>query len=120
MFIHGQPGILSLKFRSVVADFAGTRSDLAKLGLIFLDVVGEGEEKLLGVLGAHDHAAYNRGLGHAGSGEDEVDEEFAAAVADHREVGIFAVGEFGTELDLKLILVLGIFVICHFFFSGFL
>ena len=107
-FHHGDGGL------SVVAYLAGTGSDLAKLRLVFLDVVGEGEEELLGVLGAHDDAAHHGGLGHAGGGEDEVDEEFAAAVADHREVGIFAVGHFGTELDLKLVLVLIVLRICHF------
>lgn len=87
--------------------------DLAELSLIFLDIVGQGEHELLGVLGAHDDAAHHRSLGHAGSGEDEVHEKLVGTVADHREVAVFAVGDLGTELDLKLVLVL-IFWICHF------
>lgn len=45
------------------------------------------------------------GPGACRSCEDEVDEKLVGAVADHREVGVFAVGHVGTELNLKLIFV---------------
>ncbi len=47
---------------------------------------------------------------HAGSGKDEVHKEFVGAVADHREIAIFSVSDFGTELNLKLVFV---FLLCH-------
>ena len=85
--------------------------DFTKLSLVFLYVVGDGVHELLSVLRAHDHAAYDRSLGHAGSREDEVDQELVGAVTDHCEVAVFAIGKIRAELDLKLILV---FVsVCH-------
>ena len=86
--------------------------DFAKLSLILLNVVSEGEHELLSIFGAHDYAAYYGSLGHAGSCEDEVDEEFVRTVTDHSEVAVFAVSEFGTELNLKLVLLF--VLICHF------
>ena len=53
-------------------------NDLAELSLVFLHVVGQGIHELLCVFGAHDDAAYDRSLGHAGSGEDEVDDRYSA------------------------------------------
>lgn len=100
---EGAPGLL------VVAYFAGVGSDFAKLSLIFLHIVGEGEEKLLGVLRAHNHAAYNRRLRHARRCENEVDKEFIGGMTNHSKVCIFTVGKFGTELNLKLVLFIIIF-----------
>ncbi len=94
---------------SVVAALSVAGSDFAELSLIFLYIVSEREEKLLGILGAHDHAADNGSLRHAGSSEDEVDEELAGAVADHCEVSVLAICQFRAKLNLKLILVFFIF-----------
>ncbi len=88
--------------------------DFAKLSLIFLYIVGQGIHELLSILRAHDDTAYDGSLRHAGSCEDEVDEELVGAVADHSEVGVFAVGYFRTELDLELVLVLILIFLCHF------
>lgn len=90
-----------------------TLLDLAEVGLIFLHIVSEGEHELLGVFGSHHNAAYHGSLRHAGSCEDEVDDKLVGAVADHCEVGIFAVSHFGFELDLELILVLIVLIVSH-------
>ena len=83
--------------------------DFSELSLILLDVVGKGEKKLFCVLRSHHYAAYNRSLGHSRGCEDKIDEELVGTMTDHREVGVFAVGNFRTELNLKLI-----FFIFHF------
>lgn len=107
------PQALPYDRRSVVAEVFGSAGlDLAELGLELLHVVGEGEHELFSVFGAHDDAAYDGCLGHAGSVEDEVDEELCGAVADHGEIAVLAVSDLRTQLDLQLVLVF--VLVCHF------
>lgn len=105
--VRGQLLPLPARELSVVVGVLGVAGfDFAEHLLVLADIVLEGEEELFGVLRAHDDAAYDGSLGHTRSGEDEVHEELVGAVADHCEVAVFAVGNFRTELNLKLVLVI--------------
>ena len=105
--VRGQLLPLPARELSVVVGVLGVAGfDFAEHLLVLADVVLEGEEELFGVLRAHDDAAYDGSLGHTRSGEDEVHEELVGTVADHCEVAVFAVGNFRTELNLKLVLVI--------------
>ena len=86
-------------------------SDGAECFLEAGDVLAEGVEEGLGVLGSHDYAGLNLGLGHVGSHHDEVHEEFAGGVGDNGEVAIVAGSHFGSHFDLEFLL-FGSFHIC--------
>lgn len=80
------------------ADFAGIGRrgdggaglDFAESGLVFADVVGEGSEEVLGVLGSHDDAALDTCLLHIGHHGYEIDKHLVGGVGDYGEVGIVA------------------------------
>ena len=59
------------------------RSDLSEGGLIFADVLVQGDEQLLSVLGGHDDARLHASLRRVGSQQNHVQEKVVGAVGDH-------------------------------------
>ena len=107
LFISGHEGVGNLTLAAGGLSALGLLADDFAEGLLVLrDVVAEGEEEVLGVLGAHDDAAHDLGLGHVGSHGDVVKEEFVGAVGDYGEIAVVAAGHLGGELDLELVFLL--------------
>ena len=77
--------------------------DSAELLLVFADVVLQGVEQALGMLGGEDDAALHLGLGEAGEGGNEVGNELRLGVSQNNEVGVHATGYFGAKLYLELV-----------------
>lgn len=107
---HRHQWDLRLEGVGIVVALGNLALDFAEGVLILLDVVAQGEEKVLGVLGVHDHAGVYAGLGHVGGNGDEVDEELTGGVGDDGQVGIVATGYFGSEFDFDFLLFV---VFCH-------
>ena len=78
--------------------------DLAEGALIAHDVLLQGTEEALGVLGSEDDAAAYLSLRQAREHAGEVDDELAARVGDDGKVGVLALSLVGGNLYLQPLL----------------
>lgn len=86
---------------------------LAELLLVAHDVLLQGKQQALGVLGGEDDAAAHLRLGHAGQHTREVEHEVAARMGDYREVCIFSLCCLLGQLNLELSLLGLVLVFAH-------
>ncbi len=84
----------------------GAVFDGAERGLVPADVLLQGGDEAHGVLGCHDDAAFDAGLGQAGHHPDEVQHELGVRVGDHGEVAVMPLGYIVGEFEIELVLLL--------------
>ena len=71
---------------------------------ILADVLVQGHQQLLGILGSHDDAALNTCLGCVGGHQNHVKEKVVWSVRNHSKVSITSLHLIGGNFDLDLVL----------------
>lgn len=77
-------------------------ADGAEGALVAHDVLLQGGEQALGMLGSQNDAALHLRLGYAGQHPGKVDDEIAAGMGDNSEVGIFTLCHVLWQFELQL------------------
>jgi len=76
--------------------------DFAKIVFVAPDILLEGQDETLGMLGRENNSGANLRPGGLRLDKDKINDEFRLVVVDHREVGISPLGHILVELNFQL------------------